>query len=258
MVKTVVIGGTSSGVGKTTVAAGFAAALVARGHKVQVFKAGPDYIDPSYLGPASHSVCRNLDTWLLPKNAVRELFRRASRHADFAIVEGVMGLFDGRSPGDDTGSTAELARILGAPVVLVADASRVARSIAATVLGFRDFDPSLGLAGVVLTGVSGEGHLRFAKGPIEQATGVPVLGHMPFREDLRLPERHLGLVPTAEAPPPETFFRTLARQVEATVDVEALDRLARDVVIGAREGNLFSGRAASSGGRHRRGPGRGL
>ena len=197
MVKAIVIGGTTSGVGKTTIAVGLTAALKRRGMKVQTFKVGPDYIDPSHLSSASDSPCRNLDTWLLPKDAVVELFHRATADADVAIIEGVMGLFDGHSPDNDIGSTAELAKLLNAPVALVADASKVARSIAATVLGFKMFDPKLTISGVILNGVSGEGHLRFVKSPVEEASHIPVFGYMSIQDDLKMPERHLGLVPTS-------------------------------------------------------------
>lgn len=140
-----------------------------------------------------------------------------------------MGLFDGHSPDSEAGSTAEVAKLLGAPVVLVADASKVGRSIAATVAGFRAFDPALEVAGVVLSGIAGEGHLAHTRGPIQQATGLSVLGYMPHRQELRLPERHLGLVPTAERKLDTQFLGRLAQQVEQTIDLDGLLRLARPV-----------------------------
>ncbi len=238
--RAIVLGGTSSGVGKTTVAAGVAAALRRRGYRAQTFKVGPDYIDPGYLAAASGLPCRNLDTWMLPRDAALELFLRASHGKDFAIIEGVMGLFDGHSPEGEAGSTAEVAKLLGAPVVLVADASKVGRSIAATVAGFRAFDPALDVAGVVLTGIAGEGHLAHARGPIQQAAGLPVLGYLPHREELRLPERHLGLVPTAEGKLDAEFLDRLAHQVEQTIDLDGLLRLARPVAIAPPQGpSLF-------------------
>ncbi|MCI0438747.1 MAG: cobyrinate a,c-diamide synthase [Chloroflexi bacterium] len=239
MVRAIVIGGTTSGVGKTTVSVGLTVAFARRGLKVQTFKVGPDYIDPSHLSAASGSPCRNLDTWLLPKEAVVELFRRAASRADVAVIEGVMGLFDGHSPDDDIGSTAEVAKLLDAPVVLVADASKVARSIAATVLGFKTFDPSLEIAGVVLNGVSGEGHLRFLKGPVEQAARVPIFGYLPKRDELKMPERHLGLIPTSEMGIPREFLDRLASAIEQTVDLDAILRRARDARKPSADGTLL-------------------
>ena len=226
MVKAIVIGGTTSGVGKTTIAVGLTAALKRRGMKVQTFKVGPDYIDPSHLSSASGAPCRNLDTWLLPKDAVVELFHRATAGADVAIIEGVMGLFDGHSPDNDVGSTAELAKLLNAPVALVADASKVARSIAATVLGFKMFDPKLTISGVILNGVSGEGHLRFVKSPVEEASHIPVFGYMSIQDDLKMPERHLGLVPTSEKGISKEFLAKLSNAIEQTIDVDQLLRSA--------------------------------
>ena len=184
-VPTFVIAGVRSGVGKTTIATGIMGALTQRGYRVQPFKAGPDYIDPSYHQMACGVPCRNLDTWLLPHGVVVELFQRATRgrdsrgQADLAAVEGVMGLFDGHSSLSEDGSTAELAKLLGAPVILVADASKVARSVAAEVLGFQHFDPQVRIAGVVLNGVSGLRHLEFCRPQVEETTGMPVVGYMP-------------------------------------------------------------------------------
>ena len=229
MVKTVVVGGTTSGVGKTTVAAGLVAALARRGYKVQAFKVGPDYIDPTYLSLASGSPGSNLDAWLLPSEAVLELFHRAAATADVAIVEGVMGLFDGHSPDDDTGSTAEVAKLLNAPVLLVADTSKVGRSLAATVMGFKAFDPSLNITGVILNGISGESHLSFVKCPVESATRLPVVGYLPHRDELRLPERHLGLIPAMEEGVSTDLLEILAHQIEQTVDLDRLLGQAQEV-----------------------------
>ncbi|MBI4499085.1 MAG: cobyrinate a,c-diamide synthase [Chloroflexi bacterium] len=222
-----VLGGTSSGVGKTTLACGLLAALHRRGLRVQPFKAGPDYIDPGYHTLAAGRPSRNLDTWLLSRSGVVECFARAAAGVDLALIEGVMGLYDGVGGRDEAGSTAELAKILGAPVLLVVDAASTPRSIAATVLGFQQFDRDLRLAGVLVTGLESAEHQERLAAAVQAATGLPVLGGLPRREDFRLPERHLGLVPTVASPPLDEFLERLAAQVEESIDLDALLRLAR-------------------------------
>ncbi len=222
-----VLAGTRSGVGKTTISTGIMGALARRGLRVQPFKCGPDYIDPSYHLMACGVPSRNLDTWLLSHDTALELFGRAAQLSDVAVVEGVMGLYDGHANLTEQGSTAEVAKLLRAPVVLIASAARIARSVAAEVLGFQKFDPSVNIAGVVLNGVGSPRHLEFCKPPIEDATGLPVLGYMPRREDLRVPERHLGLIPTVEGVVVEEWFDRLIEQVEETIDLDSLMEVAR-------------------------------
>lgn len=217
-----ILAGVTSGTGKTTVTTGLIGALRARGHRVQPFKAGPDYIDPSYHAAASGLPSRNLDTWLLPPNALRELFARAAGQADLAVIEGVMGLFDGRNGNTDEGSTAHLAKLTQTPVVLVVDAGKTSRSAAATVLGFRDFDPALPLAGVILNSIGSETHDRWVTDAIERHTGVPVVGHFPKRPDLTLPERHLGLVPLNERRVTEDRIAELGAQAAQSLDLDRL------------------------------------
>lgn len=217
----VVIAGTHSGVGKTTVACGLLAAFRKRGYRVQPFKAGPDYIDPSHHEAAAGVPSRNLDTRMLSEAALAELFERATRRSDLAVVEGVMGLYDGAAGGSEEGSTAHLAKRLGLPVVLVVDAAAAGASAAATALGFRAFDPQVEIAGVVLNGVAGEGHLRFIE-PALQRVGIPLLGYLPRRPDLEQPERYLGLVPGAEGGLRTEAMDQLAAQVERTVDLDRL------------------------------------
>ena len=222
MAPTIVIAGVRSGVGKTTIATGIMGALTRRGLSVQPFKAGPDYIDPSYHKLACGVPSRNLDTWLLPHSTVLELFQRASGRGDISVIEGVMGVFDGHSSLSEEGSTAELAKLLGAPVILVADAAKVARSVAAEILGYQRFDPGLNIAGVILNGVGGPRHLDFCKPQIEATTGLPVLGYLPRREDLVQPERHMGLIPTVEGTVARKWYDTLIAQIEETIDLDLL------------------------------------
>ncbi len=244
-----IVAGTHSGVGKTTVTAAIAAALVARGLTVQPYKAGPDYIDPGHLSRAAGREARNLDTWMLPRPVVAELFGRAAAGADITLVEGVMGLFDGRSGPDgaeDEGSAADLARLLTLPVLLVVDASAVARSIAATVLGFQVFDRRVRLAGVVLNRVGSEAHAEICRVAITQATGLPVLGALPRSSDIAWPERHLGLVPDAEGTGAADGVRVarLAALAEAHLDLDLLLRLTA-TPIGTGSSGLFPDQAVT-------------
>jgi cobyrinic acid a,c-diamide synthase len=242
MIARLVIAGTHSGVGKTTLTAGLIAALRGRGLTVQPFKAGPDYIDPSYhtlaagygLSSAEGRVCRNLDTWMVPPNRVRDLFAHVSRDADMAIVEGVMGLYDGFGYQDESGSTAQVAKLLDAPVVLVLDASRMARSAGAVALGYQRFDPGLALAGFVLNQAAGESHGQGVAAAVQDATGLPVLGWLPRDAKLEIPERHLGLVPTVEPGSHSihgtswrTFIEAAATLVTRYLDLDQLAAIAR-------------------------------
>ena len=193
-VKGVVIAGTTSGAGKTTIATGIMGALARRGLRVQPFKAGPDYIDPSYHSWATGEPSRNLDSWLLPHDAVLELFSRAMKGKDITVIEGVMGLYDGHSSINDEGSTAELAKLLGAPVILVVDSRKGARSLAAMVSGYKAFDAALNLGGVILNGIGSDEHLRLCREAIEHYTKTAVLGYLPRRDNLSLPERQFSSV----------------------------------------------------------------
>ncbi len=226
MTPTVVIAGVRSGVGKTTIATGIMGALTRRGYAVQPFKAGPDYIDPSYHQIACGVPSRNLDTWLLPHPTVLELYGKAAAKRQLSVVEGVMGLFDGHSSLDEEGSTAQLAKLIGAPVILVADAAKVARSVAAEVLGYQQFDPGLNVAGVILNGVASERHLEFCQPQVEATTGLPVLGYLPRRAEFEQPERHLGLIPTVEGTVARQWYETLIAQIEETIDVGRVAELA--------------------------------
>jgi cobyrinic acid a,c-diamide synthase len=195
----VVIAGTHSGVGKTTVATGVMAALVARGVRVAAAKVGPDFIDPSYHRLATGHPSRSLDAFLSGEELLPGLAADAARDADVLVIEGVMGLFDGSGqPGCD-GSTAAVSRLLDAPVVLVVDASAMSGSVAAIVHGFSSLDPAVRIVGVVLNRVGGAGHEALLREALEPL-GVPVLGALFTDDALVWRERHLGLVPVAEQP----------------------------------------------------------
>lgn len=220
------IAGTHSGVGKTTLTAGLIAALCRVGLAVQPFKVGPDYIDPSYHTLAAGRVCRNLDTWMIPPERVTALFGHAASGADLAVIEGVMGLYDGFGYRNEAGSTAEVAKLLGAPVVLILDAGCMARSAGAVALGYQQFDPQLPLAGFLVNRVAGESHGQGVAAAIEQATGLPVLGWIPRETGLVVPERHLGLVPIAEPGKWRAFIEAAADLVARQVDLVRLQALA--------------------------------
>jgi cobyrinic acid a,c-diamide synthase len=220
-----VIAGTSSGAGKTTVATGLIAALAERGAKPAPFKVGPDFIDPSYHALAAGRPGRNLDAFLSGPELIAPLFRHGSRDAGIAVVEGVMGLYDGASGRGELASTAHVAKLLRAPVVLVVDAAAMARSVAAIVHGYTTFDPEVNVAGVILNRVGGEAHAALLR---EALDGIPVLGALPREAGLAVPERHLGLVPVAEREPRarETIGR-LAAAIAAHCDLDGLVALAR-------------------------------
>lgn len=192
------VAGTASGVGKTTVSLALMAAFRKRGKAVQPFKCGPDFLDTSHHSKVCDRPSRNLDTWMLSRETNRELYSKAVSDADVAVVEGMMGLFDGVAGGSEQGSAAEIAKLLNIPVVLVVDASKSGRSVAAVVKGFESFDPELHFAGVVLNQVAGENHFRLLEPAIRAACRLPILGWLPKKASVAIPERHLGLHTAAE------------------------------------------------------------
>jgi cobyrinic acid a,c-diamide synthase len=193
-----VIAGVASGVGKTTIATGLMAAFTAQGLRVQGYKVGPDYIDPTYHRAATGQASYNLDTWLSSPILVRQRFEAGLHNADIAIIEGVMGLFDGRKQTLGTASTAEVAKLLNAPVLLVLDASHMGQSAAAIVHGFQHLDPQINIAGVIVNKVASADHEATIRLAIAEWTGIPVLGVLRRETSLTLPARHLGLIPLAE------------------------------------------------------------
>ena len=223
----IVIAGAASSVGKTTVTAGLIAVLRQRGLIVQPFKCGPDYIDPSYHECAAGRPCRNLDAWMLDDAQLVEGFARACGDADVAVIEGVMGLFDGCNWTDERASTAQIAKLLGAPVLLVVDIGGAARSAAAGVLGCQHFDPELSLRAVVLNFAGSERHATGCGEAIMAATGLPMLGWLPRHSRLRIPERHLGLVPGGEHLSPATLIAEIAAEIDQRFDIAAVIDVAR-------------------------------
>ena len=222
------VAGTSSGVGKTTVATGLMAALRGYGLSVGSAKVGPDFIDPGYHALATGRPSRNLDAWMCGPEVIAPLAGRASSGADVLVVEGVMGLFDGSGdPAGPAASTAQIAGLLDAPVVLVVDASAVGASVAAMVHGFATFDPEVTVAGVILNRVGSDNHEALLHQAIEP-TGIPVLGALRRSVDYAWRDRHLGLVPVVERP--EEVRRSvgaLAAAVARDCDLDAVLALAR-------------------------------
>lgn len=194
----IVVAGVTSGVGKTTVAVAIMHALRKKGYAVQPFKVGPDFIDPSYHTFITRRQSRNLDAWLMGRSGIMECFGRACEGADVAVIEGVMGLYDGMSGKDNFASTAHVARMLGAPVVLVIDAGKGARSIAAMALGFMQFDRTTKIAGIILNNVAGDRHAGYITDALADKVKAPVVGIIRRDNDIRMEERHLGLVPAHE------------------------------------------------------------
>jgi len=222
----IVVAGTSSGAGKTTVACGLIGALRARGLTVQGFKVGPDFIDPSHHALASGRPGRNLDAFLSGPELIAPLVRHGSLGADIAVIEGVMGLFDGASGRGELASTAHVAKLLDAPVLLVLDASSMARSAAAMVHGFRTFDPDVDVAGVIFNKVGSDIHEQLLREAVE-GSGLPVLGALRRDQRVVTPERHLGLVPVAEREDSaRVALDALASAMAVHADLDGVVRLA--------------------------------
>lgn len=225
------IAGQSSGVGKTTITLGLIAALHRRGLTVQSFKCGPDYIDPTYHALASGRPCRNLDTWMLTPEQMAADFQRASQDADIAIIEGVMGLFDGSSYSANDGSSAHIAQVLNIPILLILDIGKMARSAGALALGYQLFaqqmQPTpLQIGGVILNRGGSQGHADGCAEAILEATGMCSVGWLSKHSNLHIPERHLGLIPTDEREALGELIDNAANAVEATFDLDEITRIA--------------------------------
>lgn len=224
--KRIVIAGTGSGVGKTTLTIGLMAALKKKGLIVQGFKCGPDYIDPSYHTAVTGRPSRNLDSWMLTSTQVKEIFIHGSNQADISIIEGVMGFLDGKDPCSNKGSTAEISCITQSPVILVVNCASMARSAAAIVKGFQCLSDGANIVGVVANKVGSEGHFQLVRTAIEQECGIPVIGYLKKELDIEIPERHLGLIPSIERGELDLFFTQLSSLVTKTIDLERLLSLA--------------------------------
>lgn len=221
----VIVAGVSSGVGKTLVACAIAHGMRQRGYSVQPFKVGPDYIDPGYLSIAAGREARNLDTWLMGRSRVVETFAHSST-SDISVIEGVMGHYDGASGKTNKASTHEAAQLLGAPVILVVDASRAARSIAATVKGFVSYQTPSSIVGVILNRVGSGRHARFCADSLEQS-GMAVIGTIPRDASMALESRHLGLVPPVESSQRRTRALEAFKAASEHIHVDAVISVAQ-------------------------------
>ncbi len=218
--KGLVISGTHTSVGKSSITMGLMRCLRNRGHSVKPFKAGPDYIDPSHHRAASGKPSYNLDSWMCTQEYIKNLFFDTVCEGDICVVEGVMGLFDGAHSTKATGSTAEIAHLLGMPVLLVIDGSMMARSVAALVQGFTRFDERLNVIGVVANRVNSPGHGKILREAIEHYTSAKFLGYLPRQEELTVPDRHLGLAMSHEQEP--QIYDKWASHIEQHLDVAGL------------------------------------
>lgn len=224
--KRIIVAGTGSGAGKTTITIGLMAAFRKKGLVVQGFKCGPDYIDPAYHTAITGRPSRNLDSWMLTEDVVRGMLSRASADADISIIEGVMGLYDGKSPVEDNGSTAEISLLTRTPVVLVVNVHSMARSAAAVVKGFQALNPNVPIVGVIANHAGSEGHGELIRQAVEKECGIPLLGTLVRTQEIRIPERHLGLLPAVERGELEPLFEQLGEMVAQRIDVDRLLALA--------------------------------
>ena len=217
--KSWVIAAPSSGSGKTSITLGLARACVRRGLRVQCFKVGPDYLDPTYLEKASGQPCLNLDPWMSGETYVKELFHKVQAQNDVVLVEGVMGLFDGASPHSLEGSTAAVAKLLNLPILLVVPAKGMARSICATVQGHHAFEEGVRIGGVIANFVGSASHGQLLADALHSAKLPPLFGAIPSGALPELPSRHLGLVDATEWKGFHEVLEELASTVERHVSI---------------------------------------
>lgn len=227
----ILIAGDRSSAGKTTVCIGLLGALRERGLEVQGFKVGLDYIDPGFHTLVSDRPSRNLDGFLMPADTVKELFIRSCEGADIAVIEGVRGLYEGLNYFDDIGSTAQIAKILHCPVILVIDAGSITRSVAAVVNGYKSFDPEVQLSGVILNNIGSERHGEKAEKAVEKYCGMKVIGKIPRKSELGISMRHLGLITATECKNRwqdfDVVLNEIKKSVKEVVDVKLLFDVAK-------------------------------
>ncbi|MDK2565013.1 cobyrinate a,c-diamide synthase [Romboutsia sedimentorum] len=218
----ILIAGTNSGVGKTTISLGIMQALTKRNMKVQPYKVGPDYIDPSYHTFITNRYSRNLDSYMLDDEKIKYVFNKSSQDADISIVEGVMGLFDGIGIDLDNCTSSHTSKILKAPVILVINGKAMAASSAAMVLGYKQIDKDVDIKGVIVNNVKTKTHYEIIKQSIETYCDVEVLGYFPPNDEFSLDSRHLGLVPSVEIDCLKTKFDNLADEIEKYIDIDRI------------------------------------
>ncbi|NLM52763.1 MAG: cobyrinate a,c-diamide synthase [Firmicutes bacterium] len=224
--KRILIAGTHSGVGKTTVTAAVIAALKRRGYSIVPFKVGSDFIDPGFHAVAAGMPAGNLDSWILSPAQIREILHRRVPPTAVAVIEGVMGIYDGRKGGGELGSSAHVAKITKTPVLLVASGAKMARSAAAMVGGYVNFDPEVHFAGVIFNHLGSASHFQILKEAVETSLKIPVIGWLPHNLDITIPERHLGLVPAWEGENLAQLFTYLAELAERYFDLDAIIKIA--------------------------------
>ncbi len=224
--KKILIAGTNSGVGKTTISLGIMQALTKRNLKVQPYKVGPDYIDPSYHTFITGRYSRNLDSYMLDDEKIKYIVKNSSNNADISVIEGVMGLYDGYGIDLDDCTSSYTSKLLKAPVILVINAKAMATSAAAMVLGYKMLDTNVNIAGVITNNVRSESHYNMLKEAIEKYTGVEVLGYFPPNKDFSLESRHLGLVPSMEIETLKIKFDNLADEIEKYINIDRILEIA--------------------------------
>ncbi len=234
----IVISGVTSGVGKTTITMAIIHGLQRKGYNVQPFKIGPDYIDPSYHNAISKKRSKNLDVWLMGRKGITESFFNATQDSDFTVLEGVMGLFDGLSGRNNFASTAHVSRILDIPIILVVDARKAARSLAAIALGFIKFDRQIRISGIIINHIASERHLKYITEAFQTKVKIPIIGKIFSNKENKLQERHLGLIPTIEINLDKiTNLMENAKKVSHDIDIEKVIGIGKSKTMTEKKGN---------------------
>ena len=223
----IVLAGATSGVGKTSITTAIIHGLKQKGYSIQPFKVGPDFIDPSYLTSVSGRTAHNLDVWMMGKNGVLNSFIQNSQ-ANLSVIEGVMGYYDGFDGKSSFASTYDVANIVKSPVILVLDASKAARSIAATAMGFKNFEKNSRICGVILNKIGSKKHEKLCRDALKKV-GLPILGVIPRSDDLQLESRHLGLIPVREKLSLDKKIKSIAKSLSGFIEIEKIIKLSKDV-----------------------------